>query len=152
MVESKIRVEVTHISDAVNKYYYGKTTTKKVYEETHIHDMDKRANIAPYGVYAIFSIDRSYTDDEDKRINAKEIFDIKVNRRYLDHESSGSYLAFFQIDEKVYELFVHFEGAHITNITLSEWLNCGYFEDGDDADNIYDARSGELVSCDIVEE
>ena len=151
MVEAKIRVEVTHISDAVNKHYYGKTLAKKVVEETLIHDMDKRNNIAPYGVTAIFSIDKSHKDFDGNHVNAKEIFDIKVNRRYLDYESSGSYLAFFHVDENVYELFVRFEGAHITNITLSEWLNGGEFEDGDDADNIYNATDG-LVSCDIIEE
>ena len=156
MVEAKIRVEVTHISDAVNKHYYGKTTTKKVTEETFIHDMDKRTKIAPYGVTAIFSLDKSYYDGEDyinnKKINAKDIFDIKVSRRYFDHEHENGYIAFFHIDERVYELWVLFDGKHIINIMLSEWLSEGDFENGDDADNVYNARSGELVSCDIVEE
>ena len=152
MVEAKIRVEVTHISDAVNKHYYGKTTTKKVTEETLIHDMDKRTKIAPYGVTAIFSVKRDYVDGEGKSINAKDIFDIKVSRRYFDHEYENGYIAFFHLDERVYELYVFFDGKHITNIMLSEWLNEGDFEDGDDADNVYNAKSGELVSCDIVEE
>lgn len=157
MVESKIRVEVTHISDAVNKDYYGKTITKKVIEETFIHDMDKREDIAPYGVTAIFSIDKSYIDDEDKRINAKDIFDIKVNRRYFDYENENTYITFFHVDEKVYELCVKFDGKKITYITLSEWLNEGDFEDGEDADNIYGATNKVcgiqegLVSCDILE-
>jgi len=151
MVEAKIRVEVTCFSNAVNKAFYGTTINKKVIEESFLHDMDKREDVAPYGVMATFSIDKSYTDTEGKHIDAKEIFDIKVNRRYLDYESGGSYIAFFHIDERVFELFVHFEGPHITNITLSEWLNCGYFEDGDDADNVYDAKSG-LVNCDILED
>lgn len=150
MVESKIRVEITHFSNVVNPFY-GTTITKKVYEDTHFHDKDLRTDIAPYGVMATFSIDKSYENTEGKKIDAKEVFDIKVNRRYLDRESSGSYLAFFQFDERVFELFVHFEGAHITNIMLSEWLNCGDFEDSADADNIYDGRSKELVSCDILE-
>ena len=132
-------------------YDDGITINKKVIEESFCHDMDKREDVAPYGVIATFSIDKSYDALADgKKIDAKEVFDIKVNRRYLDHESSGSYLAFFQIDERVYELFVHFEGAHITNITLSEWLNEGDFEDGEDADNIYDAKNG-LFNCDILE-
>jgi hypothetical protein len=32
---------------------------------------------------------------------------------------------------------VHFEDGHLTDITLSEWLESGYFENGDDADNVY---------------
>ena len=152
MVESKIRVEVTEFSN-MNNPFYGNTIRKKVVEETHFHDKDLRENIAPYGMKATFSIDKSCTLGEGEKIDkidAKEVFDIKVNRRYLDHESSGSYLAFFQIDERVYELFVHFEGKHITNITLSEWLNEGDFEYGEDADNIYDAKNG-LFNCDILE-
>ena len=109
MVESKIRVEITHFSNVVNPFY-GTTITKKVYEDTHFHDKDLRTDIAPYGVMATFSIDKSYENTEGKKIDAKEVFDIKVNRRYLDRESSGSYLAFFQFDERVFELFVHFEG------------------------------------------
>lgn len=150
MVESKIKVEVTEFSN-VNNPFYGNTIRKKVVEETHFHDKDLRENIAPYGVKATFSIDKTYDNVEGKKIDAKEIFDIKVNRRYLDHESSGSYLAFFHIDERVYELFVHFDGKQITNITLSEWLNEGGFENGDDADNIYDAKNG-LFNCDILEQ
>ena len=150
MVESKIRVEVTEFSNVDNPFY-GNTIRKNVFEETHIHDKDLRENIAPCGVVATFSIDKIYDALADgKKIGAKEVFDIKVNRRYLDHESSGSYIAFFQFDERVFELFVHFDGKQITNITLSEWLNQGDFEDGDDADNIYNAKNG-LVNCDILE-
>ena len=65
------------------------------------------------------------------------MFDIKVDRHYFDHEGDNGYLAFFSIEEKTYELWVHFDGKHITNIMLSEWLDSGSFEDGDDADNIY---------------
>ena len=150
MVESKLRVEVTHFSNMMNPIY-GNTITKKVVEDTHYHDNDLRKDIAPYGVTATFSIDKSYKDTEGKHIDAKDVFDIKVNRRYFDRESSGSYLAFFQVEERVFELFVHFHGAHITNITLSEWLSCGDFEDSEDADNIYNAKYG-LVNCDILED
>lgn len=149
MVESKIRVEVTEFSN-VNNPFFGNTIHKSVFEESHFHDKDLRENIAPCGVIATFSIDKSYENADGKKIDAKEVFDIKANRRCLDYESSGSYLYFFQFDERVFEIFVHFEGKQITNIMLSEWLNQGYFEDGEDADNIYDAKNG-LVNCDILE-
>lgn len=156
MVEAKLRVEVAEVSNVTNPFY-GNTICKNVIENTLIHDFDKRGNIAPYGVKATFSIDKTHDDTEGKKVVAKEIFDIKVNRYMLDHESENSYLTFFQFDERVFELFVRFDGAHITYITLSEWLSCGYFEDGDDADNIYGATDKVdgiikgLVSCDILE-
>ena len=153
MVEAKLRVEVTRFSNVENPIY-GNTIVKNVYEETHIRDFDKRGtkvapfcSVAPYGVAATFSIDRSYEDAEGKKIDAKEIFDIKIGKYYLTDEDNGAYSALFQHDNKMYELFVHFSGKHITFISLSEWLDKGDFEDGEEADNEYD----ECVTCDIVE-
>ena len=77
------------------------------------------------------------------------MLDIKVDRHYLDHEGDNGYLAFFSIEEKTYELWVHFEGKHITNIMLSEWLDSGSFEDGDDADNVYNAK--DFTTINIIE-
>ena len=63
--------------------------------------------------------------------------DITINRYYLEHED-GLYIAFFSIEEKVYEVCVWFnQDNSIKAISLSEWLQSGCFEDGDDADNIY---------------
>ena len=148
MVEAKLRVEVTHFSNVENPIYGG-TITKNVIEETFIHDYDKRdkSEIAPCGVMAIFSIDKSYESEDGKKIDAKEIIDIKINKYYLEEVADNGYNAFFQHDGKVYELFIHFCGAHISLITLSEWLSEGDFEDGEEADNEYD----ECVSCDILE-
>ena len=148
MVEAKLRVEVTRISNVVNPIYGG-TITKNVIEETFIHDYDKRdkSEIAPCGVMAIFSIDKSYESADGKKIDAKEIIDIKINKYYLEEVADNGYNAFFQHDGKVYELFIHFGGKHITYISLSEWLDKDEFEDGVDADNIYD----KCVSCDILE-
>ena len=149
MVESKIRVEVTEFSNVDNPFY-GNTIVKKVIEENLIHDTDKRKFLAPCGVVATFSIDKGYEDSEGKKIDAKEVFDIKVNRHFFDEVLPNAYFALFHVDERIFELFVHFDGKQITNITLSEWLNYGDFEDGDDADNIYGAKNG-LVNCDILE-
>jgi hypothetical protein len=90
-------------------------------------------------VYATLIIDGKVVLGEgDEPLLTKKVFDIKVNRYYFDHEGEGRYLAFFQIEEKTYELFVHFdEQNHLDTITLSEWLNEGDYEDCDDADNIY---------------
>ena len=150
MVESKIRVEVTEFSN-VNNPFYGNTIRKNVVEETHLHDKDLRKNIAPCGVVATFSIDKSYENEDGKKIDAKEVFNIKVNRHYLDEDVlPDTYHAFFNLDERVFEVFAHIEGKQIVHVGLMEWLNQGYFEDGDDADNIYDAKNG-LVNCDILE-
>lgn len=151
MVESKLRVEVTHFSN-VNNPFYGNTITKQVIEKTLIHDKDMRKGIAPCGVVATFSIDRSYDNADGKHIDAKEVFDIKVNRHYLDEDVlPNTYHTFFHLDEKVYELFAHIEGKKILHVGLAEWLQEGYFEDGDELDNVYDEKDG-LVNFDILEQ
>ena len=55
MVEAKLRVELTQISKVENPFY-GKTTTKKVVEETFYHDRDERDNIAPFGIMATIAM------------------------------------------------------------------------------------------------
>ena len=140
MVEATIRVERTHLSNG-NKPSFGNTIVKEVYEESHYHDKDERKNIAPKGVNATISIDRSHTDFDNKEIDARDIFAIKVNRRYLDYEYDNGYITFFHSDSKVYELYVKFdENGDIENINLSEWLSEGEFEDGEDADNVYSMK------------
>ena len=152
MVEAKLRVEMLENRMGSKNPFYGSTMVKKVVEDILIHDYDKRPNstIAPCGVYATIAIDSVVTLGEGEApLKTKRVFDIKVNRHYLDHEGDNGYLAFFSIEEKVYELFVNFEGKHITNITLSEWLQSGYFEDGDDADNVYEAK--DFTTIEIIE-
>ena len=150
MVEAKLRVEVLENRGDSKNPFYGSTLVKKVVEDIHIHDFDKRSDIAPCGVYATIAIDNVITLGEGEApLKTKRVFDIRVNRFYFDHEGSGGYLAFFSIEEKVYELFVNFEGKHITNITLSEWLQSGYFENGDDADNVYEAK--DFTTIEIIE-
>lgn len=130
--------------------FYGSTMVKKVVEDILIHDFDKRSDIAPCGVYATIAIDSTITLGEGETpLKTKRVFDIKVDRHYFDHESEGNYLVFFSIEEKTYEVFVHFDGKHLTNITLSEWLSEGSFEDGDDADNIYTAK--DFTTIEVIE-
>jgi len=151
MVEAKLRVEVLENREGSKNPFYGSTMVKKVVEDILIHDFDKRSDIAPCGVHARIAIDTEVILGEgEEHLKTKRVFDIRVNRFYLDHEGSGGYLAFFSIEEKVYELFVNFESKHITNITLSEWLQSGYFENGDDADNVYEAKDFtiiEIIEC-----
>jgi hypothetical protein len=138
MVEAKLRVEMTENREGSKNPFYGSTKVKKVVEDILIHDKDTRSDIAPYGIYATIAIGGKVVLGEDEPLETKKVFDIKVNRYYFDHEGEGRYLAFFQIEEKTYELFVHFdEQNRLDTITLSEWLNEGYYEDSDDADNIY---------------
>jgi len=140
MVEAKLRVEMIENKDGSKNPFYGSTTVKKVVEDTLIHEFDKRDDIAPCGIYATIAIDSTVTLGEGDEIKTKRVFDIKVDRHYFDHDDNGGYLAFFTIEEKTYELFVAFSGKHITNVVLSEWLSGEYFENGDDADNIYSSN------------
>ena len=150
MVEAKLRVEMIENREGSKNPFYGSTMVKKVVEDILIHDFDKRNDIAPCGVCATIAIDSVITLGEGEApLKTKRVFDIKVNRHYLDHEGDNGYVAFFTIEEKTYELWVHFSGKHITNITLSEWLQSSYFEDGGDADNIYDAK--DFITIEILE-
>ena len=123
MVKAEIRVEAL---TSWNNPFYGNVLAKKVTEESLMHDYDKRENIAPFGIIATIKVANDV------------VLDIRVNRYYFDHEDSNDYVAFFSIEEKVYEVWVKFDtDNNIENLLLSEWLQNGDFENGDDADNIY---------------
>jgi hypothetical protein len=150
MVEAKLRVEMLENREGSKNPFYGSTIVKKVVEDTLIHEKDTRSDIAPYGVCATLIIDSKVVLGEgDEPLLTKKVFDIKVNRYYFDHEGEGRYLAFFQIEEKTYELFVHFDEKNsLDTITLSEWLNEGDYEDCDDADNVYHTMDFACVMTD----
>lgn len=138
MVEAKLRVEMTEIRNGSKNPFYGNTMVKKVVEDILYHDTDKREDVAPCGVYATIAIDSEVKLGEgDAPLKTKKVFDIKINSRYFDREGAGGYIAYFTIEEKTYEVWVRFEDRHLMEITLSEWLQSSYFEDGDDADNVY---------------
>ena len=155
MVESKLRVEVTYFDNA-NTHYYGNVIEKKVVEDVRFCEFDKRNKtcIAPCGINATIAIDKSYKDLDGNKIDAKEIFDIKISRYYLEHEGEGRFIAFFDVfdvEDKVYELYVMFNNDKtIKDLWLSEWLENGYFKDGDDADNIY--KMNEFTSYETFEQ
>jgi hypothetical protein len=152
MVESKLRVEVT-LFDNANTHYYGNVITKKVVEDARFCEFDKRNMfcIAPCGINATIAIDKSYKDLDGNKIDAKEIFDIKISRYYLEHEGDDGFLAFFNVEDKVYELWVKFnESNEVENLWLSEWLEYGYYQSGDDADNIY--KMNEFTSYETFEQ
>ena len=128
MVEAKLRVETLENRNS-NNPFYGNTLVKKVTEETLCHDKDERKHIAPSGIKAVLKIENV-------------VMDITINRYYLEHEATDDgldrYIAFFSIEEKVYEVCVWFnQDNSIKVISLSEWLRSAYFENNDDADNIY---------------
>ena len=128
MVEAKLRVETTECRNN-NNPFYGNSLVKKVTEETFCHDKDVRKHIAPSGIKAILKI-------------GNVVMDITINRYYLEHETTDDglsrYIAFFSIEEKVYEVCVWFNKDNsIEAILLSEWLQSGDFENGGDADNLY---------------
>jgi hypothetical protein len=128
MVEAKLRVETTECRNN-NNSSYGNSLVKKVTEETFYHDKDVRTHIAPRGIKATLIID-------------KVVMDITINKYYLEHEATDDglsrYIAFFGINDKVYEVCVWFDiDNKIKDVSLSEWLQIGDFENGDDADNIY---------------
>ena len=127
MVEAKLRVEAIENSNIENPFY-GKTLVKKVTEKTYYHNKDVRKEIAPCGIKATLKI-------------GDMVMDITINRYYLEHEMTDDglsrYVAFFEIYDKVYEVGVWFKGKEMVDVSLSEWLESGYFKDGDNADNIY---------------
>ena len=128
MVEAKLRVETLENRNN-NNPFYGNSLVKKVTEETFYHDKDVRKHIAPRGIKATLKV-------------GDVVMDITINKYYLDHEATDDelsrYIAFFGINDKVYEVCVWFGiDNKIKDVSLSEWLQIGYFENGDDADNIY---------------
>lgn len=128
MVEAKLRVETLENRNN-NNPFYGNSLVKKVTEETFYHDKDVRTHIAPSGIKATLKV-------------GKVVMDITINKYYLEHEATDDglnrYIAFFGINDKVYEVCVWFDiDNKIKDVSLSEWLQIGYFEDGDNADNIY---------------
>lgn len=128
MVEAKLRVETLENRNN-NNPFYGNSLVKKVTEETFCHDKDERKHIAPSGIKAVLKIENV-------------VMDITINRYYLEYEATDDglsrYIAFFSIEEKVYEVCVWFNQDNSINaISLLEWLQSGDFENGDDADNIY---------------
>lgn len=141
MLEGKIRVEITQ--EPINKESCGRVRTKQVFEETCVYDKDKRKKIAPYGVHAIFSV-RHYPN-----FNSKDIMDIRVSRRYFELDMSGCYVASFEINSKIFHLFVNFdEEEYLNDVTLSELYD-------DDYDGLVDTNytnGNGLVSYEIVEE
>lgn len=147
MVEAKLRVEVLETRNGSKNPFYDNTMVKKVVEDVLYHDTDKRKDIAPCGVYATIGIKNKITLGEgDAPLETLKVFDIKINSRYFDSEGDGDYIAYFSIEEKTYEVWVRFDGRHITNITLSEWLQGSYFEDNYDADNVYHKEDFTTIS------
>lgn len=147
MVEAKLRVEMTETRNGSKNPFYGNTMVKKVVEDILYHDTDKRKDVAPCGVYATIGIKGKVTLGEgDTPLETLKVFDIKINSRYFDSEGDGGYVAYFTIEEKTYEVWVHIIGNNITNITLSEWLQSSYFEDNDDADNVYHKEDFTTIS------
>lgn len=137
MVEAKLRVEFTGVRTnnlmGEKNPFYGETLVKKVVEEHFVHEFDKRVHIAPCGVFIKTKI-------------GENTMEISVNSAYLEHEETDNgcsrYLAFFCVEEKVYELCVWFNvnNMSLKKATLSEWASSGFFDDGVGADNIWDDK------------
>lgn len=147
MREAKLRVEQTTFNNGTTAYY-GNVITKKVVEDYHIAEFDKRKDIAPCGLCATISIDRSDgfivlpngACVNDNKINSKDVLDIKISASYFEYDDENCYTAFFHIEDKVYEVCIWCKKNKISDITLSEWYEVGDFEDGDDADKVYHAK------------
>ena len=152
MVESKLRVEVT-LFDNANTHYYGNVIEKKVVEDVRLCEFDKRNKtcIAPCGINATIAIDKSYKDSIERK---KYYYINKSNVSRTIFTIYGEFIAFFDVfdvEDKVYELYVMFNNDKtIKDLWLSEWLEIGYFQDGDDADNIY--KMNEFTSYETFEQ
>lgn len=129
MIEAFFRVELTKTL-AKNNPYFGKINAKKVLEERFTSEYDKCDDIAPSGIIATIQI-------SDGELN------IKCNKYALSYDETGDkydwYKYLFDVDGKVYELWVAFDHntKEIYNLLLNEWYEHGYFEDNDDADEIH---------------
>jgi len=145
MVEAALRVEMVEDRIGSKNSFFGSTMVKKVVEDIRCHETDKREDIAPCGVYAVINIENDVMLGEETPLKTKRTFNIKINRRYFDHEGDGNYIAIFSIEEKVYEVWVRFDGSQIVNMTLSIWDDNGSFEDGEPSDILYPARRFEKI-------
>ena len=132
MKEAKLRAELTRHVDA-KTYYYGKSVTKQVVENTFMCEYDKRKNISNFGVKA-------------KSRMGDEVLEVQIDKDYLSYEAEGRYLAFFNIGQTQYELFVMFDGITIKDIWLSIWLFTCDFQKGEDADRIYHKDEFETIT------
>jgi hypothetical protein len=122
VIEAKLRVKLTKLSDVEN-FFYGKTTRTMVVEDVMENTCDKRENISPFGIKAIIDIKRHYDKDE------THIFEINVNKHYFEEDvMPNTYHCFFIIDEKVYELCLGIKDEQVCDLTLAEWSSVGDFE------------------------
>lgn len=129
MIEAKLRVELTKLSKVENPFY-GKTTTKEVFERAFYHDKDERDNIAPFGIKATIAIDHHYDGCEEK---GSDIFEININKYYFQEDVvPNTYHCYFAIDEKMYELCLGVKDDQVKDLTLCEWASVGDFEDSDE--------------------
>ena len=140
MIEAKIRVEKTTTSK-FNTRYYGNVMHKYVTENIILRDFDKRGNeIAPMGIKATLSVKDI---DSKGEIYAINVYDITINRYYLDYLDTDNglmeYYCHFSIDGRIYQfnLYIDCKTKKIKSYDLEEWYNEGEFEDGDNAANIY---------------
>ena len=135
MREAKLRVELMTINNNTTAYY-GNVMTKKVVEDYHIAEYDKRKNIAPHGLYASIAIDKKDKNLDGEEYNEKDIFEIKIDASYFCDENENRYIAFFHIEDKTYEVCMWVNEEGVEDVTLSIWYSYGDFEEGDDADTI----------------
>ena len=149
MIEAKLRVEKTSTSK-FNTHYYGNVGRKEVVESILMRDFDKRGdNIAPKGIKATLVKNEL---DKDGNVYATHGFDITINKYYLDYLDTDNgmmeYYCHFTIDGCVYQFNIYFDcnTKEITHYSIEEWLSEGYFEDGEDADNVYRKNDDEFIS------
>jgi hypothetical protein len=129
MIEAKLRVKLTKLSN-VDTHFYGKITSEKVVEDTMFFEKDIRSVIAPFGIKATIAIDHHYDGCEEK---GSDIFEININKYYFEEDVvPNTYHCCFAIDGKMYDLGFGVKDDQIKDLTLCEWASVGDFEDGDD--------------------
>lgn len=123
---SKLRVEIIS-KEVENKPFYGKNFNHTIIEKVHYSERDDRPadEFPPCGVHCKF-----VTMDG-------ETLDIRVDRGYFSELVSAWAYVPFAIDGTAYELNVKFERGKIVIAQLYEWNNYASFEDGYEADMIY---------------
>ena len=130
MLEYKFRAELETWQNGT--HFYGDTRHKDITEMVTTHEIDKREIVAPSDVNV-----RVKTD--------KFILTIHADAGFLDYDDEGRFYTSFFIGTTAYEFNVYFkEDGSIESAWVEEYFEIGYFENGDQPDEVYDTSDNTL--------
>ena len=134
-IDDYCRVEIEHPINAQSPYF-GNRLFKHVLEEHSISEYDKRKKIAPCGV----DMDVKMVHPEGGKMHI-HILAGMFEYNEVDSETGDFdwFYYLFEIMGYVFQLSLKFnkEDNMPVDIELEHWWEDKYFEDGDDADDVY---------------